>query len=72
MAVIYRQLVEAMETANVALSPNGGVNRDEASSQHCVVRCPRITNKSCGVVRILHSVLKIRSVRDFISVGVTQ
>ena len=54
MAMIYRQPVEAMETANVALSGNVGVNWDEASSEECAVRCAGITgNVRMTVVRIL-------------------
>lgn len=63
MAMIYRQPVEAMETANVALSGNGGVIWDKASSEQCVVRCGGTTNKRPDVVRILCE-LKMRSLHE--------
>lgn len=57
MPMIYRQPVEAMETANVALSGNGGVTWDEANSEQCAIRCADITNKSLNNVRILNDAL---------------
>ncbi|KAM7401608.1 hypothetical protein PAMP_016910 [Pampus punctatissimus] len=42
MARIYRQPVEAVETANAALSGNEGVNWDEANSEQQVVRSPSL------------------------------
>lgn len=55
---IYRQPVEAMETANVVLSGNVGMNWDEASSEQCAVRCAAITSNVClDVARILSDAL---------------
>lgn len=50
--------MEAMETANVALSGNVGMNWDEASSEQCAVRCADITSDVClDVARILSDAL---------------
>lgn len=67
--MIYRQPVEAMETANVALSGNGGVHWDEANSVSSGVQVSPI--KAPHVVTILNPALNIRSVNDFISVCLT-
>ncbi len=57
MAMIYWQPVEAMETAIVALSGNGGVTWDEANSNQSAIRYAGITNKSLNNVRILNDAL---------------
>lgn len=62
MAMIYRQPVEAEETANVAVSGDVGVTPDEANTEPWAVRCAGITNKSLNV-RILNDALKTRSVK---------
>lgn len=53
MAMIYRQPVEATETANVALSGDVGVIWDQANTERWAVRCAGIANKSLHAVRIL-------------------